>query len=123
MAKKPVLSSKSDFHPNSAYRSVMNKIPVKIKMPKDVVANYINAMDAYDTLESEENYRNLEAAKKVYKEFLASKQCKSGLTLTVCFGSVVKILDVCYRIVNLKSVVKPKNRLANIVMMLASPYD
>ena len=73
MAKKPALSSKSDFHPNSAYRSVMNKIPVKIKIPKGVVADYINAMDAYDTLESEENYRNLEAAKKVYKEFLASK--------------------------------------------------
>ena len=73
MAKKPALSSKSDFHPNSAYRSVMNKIPVKIKIPKGVAADYINAMDAYDTLESEENYRNLEAAKKVYKEFLASK--------------------------------------------------
>ena len=73
MAKRQELKSKSNFHPNSAYRSVMNKIPVMIKMPKDVVTNYINAMDAFDALESEENYRNLEAAKKVYKEFLASK--------------------------------------------------
>jgi hypothetical protein len=73
MAQKPVLSSKSDFHPNSAYRSIMNKIPVKIKMPKDVVTNYINAMIAYEALKSDENYKYLEAVKKEYKEFLASK--------------------------------------------------
>jgi len=67
------IGSKSDFHPNSAYRSVMNKIPVKIKMPKDVVTNYINAMIAYEALKSDENYKYLEAVKKEYKEFLASK--------------------------------------------------
>jgi hypothetical protein len=72
-------SSKSNFHPNSAYRSIVNKVPVKIKTPTGVVTRYINAMIAYESVESEENYRYLEAAKKEYKDFLSSN--KQGNTI------------------------------------------
>ena len=60
----------SIFYPNSAYRSVINKIPVKIKMPTEIVSRYINAMVAYEALKSDENYKHFEKVKEEYKDFL-----------------------------------------------------
>ena len=64
----------SIFYPNSAYRSVINKIPVKIKMPTEIVSRYINAMVAYEALKSDENYKHFEKVKEEYKDFLESNK-------------------------------------------------
>jgi len=52
-------------------RFSMKQIDVKIKKPASLLTKYIQAMVAYDTLKSDENYKYLEAAKKEYKDFLA----------------------------------------------------
>ena len=66
--------SKSKFYPNSAYHSSMKKTPVTRKIPTEIVAKYIAAMNAYDALGSDENYKHLEKVKKEYKDFLASNK-------------------------------------------------
>lgn len=63
--------SKTDFYPNSAYRSVMKKLPIKVTKPIGLVARYINAMAAYEALPSDENFKYLEAIKQEYKDYLA----------------------------------------------------
>lgn len=67
-------SSKSNYYPNSAYRSTIKKTHVTRKISSGVVAKYINAMVAYDALRSDENYKYLEEVKKEYKDFLESNQ-------------------------------------------------
>ena len=64
-------SSKSDFYPNSAYRSEMKKNDVKSTKPVGLITKYIDAMIAYDAFRSDENHKLLEEVKKEYKEFLA----------------------------------------------------
>lgn len=66
-------SSKSNFYPNSAYRSAIKQNYVKVIKSVGVVTKYIDAMNAYDALKSDENYNYLEVVKKEYKEFLESK--------------------------------------------------
>ncbi|MEY3883102.1 MAG: hypothetical protein RIS87_1604 [Pseudomonadota bacterium] len=67
-------SSKSNYYPNSAYRSKIKQTQVTRKIPSGVVAKYINAIVAYDALRSDENYKYLEEVKKEYKDFLESNQ-------------------------------------------------
>ena len=67
-------NNKSNFYPNSAYRSSVKKTQVTRKIPSGVVAKYINAMAAYDALRTDENYKYLEEVKKEYKDFLESNQ-------------------------------------------------
>ena len=66
--------SKSKFYPNSAYRSSLKKTQVTKKVPAGIVARYIAALNAYDTLGSDENYEHLEEVTKEYKDFLASNK-------------------------------------------------
>jgi len=70
----PPNGSKSNFYPNSAYRSAIKKTQITRKIPAGIVAKYIAAMNAYDTLASDENYKHLEEIKKEYKDFLESTQ-------------------------------------------------
>ncbi len=63
-------SNNSIFYPNSAYRSAIEKVEVKIPKPVGIVTRYIDAMNAYDDLRSEGNYKILEEVKKEYKDFL-----------------------------------------------------
>jgi len=65
--------SKSDFYPNSAYRSAMVAGQITRKIPSGIVSKYMNAMIAYETFETDENRLYLEAMKKEYKDFLALK--------------------------------------------------
>jgi hypothetical protein len=67
-------SSKSNFQYNSDYPNVKEKVEVKITKPVGIVTRYINAMNAYDTLCSDENYEYLEKIYKEYKDFLESNQ-------------------------------------------------
>jgi hypothetical protein len=66
--------SKSNFHPNSAYRSLKKKTLVTRKNPAGIVAKYIAAMNAYDALCSDENYQYLDEAYKEYKDCLELNQ-------------------------------------------------
>ena len=68
------IGSKSNFYPNSAYRSSLKKTQVTKKVPAGIVARYIAALNAYDTLGSDENYEHLEEVTKEYKDFLASNK-------------------------------------------------
>lgn len=66
-------SSKSDFYPNSAYRSNMAEGQVARKITVGIVSKYMNAMIAFESFETDENRFYLEAMKKEYKDFLALK--------------------------------------------------
>ena len=55
-------------------RPSVKKTQVKRKIPAEIVAKYIAAMNAYDALGSDENYKHLEIVKKEYKDFLESNQ-------------------------------------------------
>lgn len=74
--KSKTIESKnpSNFYPNSAYRSSIKKTKVTRKIPAGIVAKYIAAMNACETLGSEENFKYLEEVKKEYKDFLESNQ-------------------------------------------------
>ena len=69
-----LIGSKSNFYPNSAYRSSVKKTQVTRKIPTGIVARYINALVAYDALKSDENSKYLEEVKNEYKNFLESNQ-------------------------------------------------
>lgn len=84
--------SKSNFYPNSAYRSAMAEGKVTRKATAGIVSKYMNAIIAYETFETDENRLYLEA-KKEYRDFLALKHDAYRYTLSGC---VVKILSGGY---------------------------
>ena len=55
----------------------MKKIDVKIKKSVGLLTKYIDAMIAYDTLKSDENYKYLEAVKNEWHEKIAKINCES----------------------------------------------
>lgn len=55
----------------------MKKIDVKIKKSVGLLTKYIDAMIAYDTLKSDENYRYLEAVKSEWRERMAKIKSES----------------------------------------------
>ena len=55
----------------------MKKIDVKIKKSVGLLTKYIEAMIAYDTLKSDENYKYLEAVKNEWREKIAKINCES----------------------------------------------
>jgi hypothetical protein len=52
----------------------MKKVEVRIKATIDVVTRYIDALNAYDALKSDANFKHLEEVKKAYKDFLVSNK-------------------------------------------------
>lgn len=70
-------SSQPNFYRNSAYRSEMKKIDEKVIKPVGLVTKYIDAMIAYDTLKSDENYRYLEAVKNEWRERMTKIKSES----------------------------------------------
>jgi hypothetical protein len=85
--------SKSNFYPNSAYRSAMAEGKVTRKATTGIVYKYMNAIIAYETFETDEIRLYLEAIKKEYRDFLALKHDAYRYILSGC---VVKILSGGY---------------------------
>jgi len=71
-SSKNSLNQSNDSKASS--RTSVKKTPVTRKIPTEIVAKYIAAMNAYDALGSDENYKHLEKVKKEYKDFLASNK-------------------------------------------------
>ena len=66
--------SKSNVHPYSDFCSSKKKTQVTREIPVGIVAKYIAAMNAYDALCSDENYKYLDKVYKEYKNFLESNK-------------------------------------------------
>ncbi len=69
-----------NINPTSQINGVgfsMKKIDVKIKKSVGLLTKYIDAMIAYDTLKSDENYKYLEAVKNEWREKIAKINCES----------------------------------------------
>jgi len=71
-SSKNSLNQSNDSKASS--RTSVKKTPVTRKIPTEIVAKYIAAMNAYDALGSDENYKHLEKVKKENKDFLSSNK-------------------------------------------------